>query len=273
VNAITRLTCSSSHLAFHSLEFAILLPSSISPSIECDSGKLRYTLHAEYLDSTGEKSHSKSKEVLIVSTGASAASSTANEEALVDMISYNHAVGVCRMSFLTLLLPSVDGTYTNRSVYNFVLSQQPFSARLISDQPTVGSLLYLHLHLPSPLVGVTLYQVSVTANQKISLDSDTYGKGQNTTERHLLRLFNLPNGRGFSDIPPLFTDVQDIRPWKAGDQVTLEYMVRLPSHEVGDHASFLILVGILTFCFACHRSSRQVRLAIFASVLHQIHCP
>jgi hypothetical protein len=169
----------------------------------------------------------------LVSTGVSAASTSSNEEALVDIISYNHAVGVCRASFLTLLAPRSGYTDTNAFCgYNFIVSRQPFSARLISDQPTVGSLLFLHLHLPSPREGVTLYQVSVSVVQKTCIGSKTYGKSEQVTERHLLRLFNLPNDQGFSDIPPLFTDVQQIRPWKAGDSVTLEHMIRLPSHDV-----------------------------------------
>jgi len=90
----------------------------------------------------------------------------------------------------------------------------------------------LHLHLPCPKQGVTLYQVSVSAIQKTCINTKAYGKSEQTSERHLLRLFNLPNNRGFSDIPPLFSDVQQIIPWKAGDEVTLEHMIRLPSHDV-----------------------------------------
>lgn len=217
----------------YSLEFAILIPSSISPSIQDQAGKLRYTLRAHARDDSGEQSRSKLKEVQVVSTGASAASTTSNEEALVDIISYNHAVGVCCASFLTLLAPRSAQTDTDAYCgYNFIVSQQPFSARLISDQPTVGSLLYLHLHLPSPREGVTLYQVSVSAIQKTTVSSKAYGKSEQVTERHLLRLFNLPNNQGFSDVPPLFSDVQHIQPWKVGDEVTLEHMIRLPPHDV-----------------------------------------
>lgn len=169
----------------------------------------------------------------MVSTGACAASTSSNEEALVDIISYNHAVGVCWASFLTLLAPRSSFTDTDAYCgHNFIVPRQPFSARLVSDQPTVGSLLYLHLHLPSPKECVTLYQVSVSAIQKTCITTKAYGKSEQTTERHLLRLFNLPNNRGFSDIPPLFSDVQQICPWKAGDEVTLEHMIRLPPHDV-----------------------------------------
>lgn len=217
----------------HSLEFAILIPSTISPTIQHASGKLQYLLSASVEDSNGDQSCSRSKEVQLVSTGASAAISTSNEEALVDIVSYNHAVGVCRLSYLCLLAPRSRLADTDEHCgFNFIVSQQPFSARLVSDQPTVGSLLYLHLHLPSPREGVVLYQISVSAIQKTVISSRQYGMREQITERHLLRLFNLPHNKGFSDIPPLFEEVQQIRPWKAGDEVTLEHMLRLPSHDV-----------------------------------------
>lgn len=239
-NLIAGLRAADTCLSFslYSLEFAILIPTTVPPSIQDPSGKLRYSLCAYAQDSNGETSRSKAKEVQFISTGASAASTSANEEALVDIISYNHAVGVCRISYLTLLAPRsrFAGTDELHSGYNFVISQQPFSARLVSDQPTVGSLLYLHLHLPSPREGVTLYQVSVSAIQKTVTKSKQYGSSEQIVERHLLRLFNLPNNQGFSDIPPLFSEVQQIQPWKAGDEVTLENMVRLPTHDVG-HSS------------------------------------
>lgn len=216
-----------------SLEFAILIPSTISPTIQHPSGKLQYFLSASAEDSNGDQSRSRSKEVQLVSTGASAAISTSNEEALVDIVSYNHAVGVCCLSYLCLLAPRSRLADTDEHCgFNFIVSQQPFSARLVSDQPTVGSLLYLHLHLPSPREGVVLYQISVSAIQKTIISSRQYGTSEQITERHLLRLFNLPHNKGFSDIPPLFEEVQQIQPWKAGDEVTLEHMLRLPSHDV-----------------------------------------
>lgn len=205
----------------------------MTPSIQDQAGRLRYTLRAYARDANGEHCRSKAKEVQVVSTGASAASTTSNEDALVDIISYNHAVGVCCASFLTLLAPLSGHTDTDAyRVHNSITPRQPFSARLISDQPTVGSLLYLHLHLPSPREGVTLYQVSVSAIQKTTITSRAYGKSEQIVERHLMRLFNMPNNEGFSDVPPLFSDVQLIQPWRVGDEVTLEHMIRLPSHEV-----------------------------------------
>lgn len=196
---------------------------------------MQYSLRALAEDSNGETSRSKCKEVQFVSTGASAAISSGNEDALVDIVSYNHAVGVCCLSFLPLLAPRTRLADTDEHCgFNFIISLQPFSARLVSDQPTIGSLLYLHLHLPSPREGVVLYQVSVSAIQKTVVSSKQYGTAEQVTERHLLRLFNLPQNKGFSDIPPLFEEVQQIQPWKAGDEVTLEHMLRLPSHDVRD---------------------------------------
>lgn len=207
---------------------------------------MRYTLTAYAQDSQGNKSQSKSKEINIISTGSSA--STTSDEALVDIVSYNAAVGVCRLYYLPLLAGTgenpveADNDSEKRShakplsslSSSSFPSRQPFAARLISDQPTVGSLLYLHLHLPSPVPGVTLYQVTVTAIQTTHTNSKKYGKSTKTVERHLSRLFNLPNGEGFSEIPPVFSEVSNIRPWKIGDEITLEKMIRLPPHDVSD---------------------------------------
>lgn len=78
----------------------------------------------------------------------------------------------------------------------------PFAARLVSEHPTVGSLLHLYLHLPSPTVGVTLLHVALSIIQRSHLRSgDRKTSLTNTAtlskEEVLLRTWNTP--RGFQD--------------------------------------------------------------------------
>jgi len=182
----------------HTLEFAILLPASVTPSFDCAQGTQSYSLRACAQGHDGSPWFSQAKEVEFI-----AAATQSRNDCLVDIVSYNDAVG-------------------------------PFAARLVSEPPAIGSLLHFYLHLPSPTVGVTLLHISLSVLQSVHLQSSD----RRTTLQNaacvvkpvvLLRTWNTPNG--FQDALRDPGHTSGLPPWAPGDEIELERQLRLPSHR------------------------------------------